>query len=144
MPNASTTRSRSRSAASTEPSVAQVVKGAAKSRSVEGSLLSDAMDSDGLKTARRKAIVGALEAEGFAISGDVRLTAPRAARSDGSETPATGTARKTAARKTTARTTAKTRARLLAANARMGAFSAEPVARKRADVEEAIAAARAA
>ena len=106
MPNASTTRSRSRSAASTEPSVAQVVKGAAKSRSVEGSLLSDAMDSDGLKTARRKAIVGALEAEGFAISGDVRLTAPRAARSDGSETPATGTARKTAARKTTARTTA--------------------------------------
>ena len=50
--------------------------------------------------------MGALEAEGFAISGDVRLTAPRAARSDGSETPATGTARKTAARKTTARTTA--------------------------------------
>ena len=40
-------------------------------------------------------------------------------------------------------TTARTRARLLAANARMGAFSTEPVARKRADVEEAITAARA-
>ncbi len=89
----------------------QAVKEAAKTRAVEADVLSEAMDVDGLKTARRTSIVSALQAEGFTIAGDVRLTAPRAAssRTAAAETATTTSApaRKTAAKKVTATRAAK-------------------------------------
>ncbi len=91
--------------------MAQAVKEAAKTRAVEADVLSEAMDADGLKTARRTSIVGALQAEGFTIAGKVRLTAPRAAASRTvaaeSATTTSAPARKTAAKKATATRAAK-------------------------------------
>ena len=57
-----------------------MVKSAARKLSLDGVTLSDAMDADGVKTARRKQIVTALSDEGFSIDGEVRMTAPRAAK----------------------------------------------------------------
>ncbi|MEP7159717.1 MAG: RNA polymerase sigma factor [Dermatophilaceae bacterium] len=91
--------------------MAQAVKEAAKTRAVDADVLSEAMDADGLKTARRTSIVGALQAEGFTIAGDVRLTAPRAASSRAaaaqSATTTSAPARKTAAKKATVTRAAK-------------------------------------
>ncbi|WP_219107761.1 RNA polymerase sigma factor [Austwickia sp. TVS 96-490-7B] len=108
MPNA--TRSRTSRSSATEATVTKVVKAAARSRSVTAEALSEAMDADGLKTARRKQILKALLEQGFTVDGEMRLTAPRApkAAKPAAEKEKKAPAKKAAAKKTTTkRTTAK-------------------------------------
>ncbi|GAB77580.1 RNA polymerase sigma factor [Austwickia chelonae] len=98
-----------------EPTVAKVVKNAARSRVVSAETLNEALDADGVKGPRRRQIVTALTGNGVTIEGEVRLTAPRAPRasaakakaaSDGEEVvPKKRAARKTTAKKTTAKKT---------------------------------------
>lgn len=104
MPNgsATTTRSRSKNAAAIEPNVAKVVKSAARTRQLSGTALTEALDADGVKGPRRRAIVAHLTAEGIEIDGEVRLTALRAAKAPAAKK----TAKKTAAKKTAAKKTA--------------------------------------
>ena len=60
-----------------EPSVAKVVKKAARSRRIAGDALSEAMDADGVMTARRKELLATLVDQGITVDGDVRVAAPR-------------------------------------------------------------------
>ena len=94
MPNGSSaTRSRTTDSPATEPTVAKLVKKAARSRTIAADLLSEAMDTDAVKGPRRKELLGNLTDQGFTIDGEVRLAPAKPAK----KAPAKRAAKKVAA-----------------------------------------------
>jgi RNA polymerase primary sigma factor len=112
VPNGSpATRSRTTDSIATEPSVAKIVKKAARSRRIVADALSEAMDADAVQESRRQELLASLAEQGISVEGDVRLKPQAAAKAaSGSKAAAAEPAARTAAAKKTAKKAAPRKA----------------------------------